>query len=81
MTREVNYKKKIKRRKVKWICHVLHRSYVLKHVIDEKIEGRSKRKTRNKTLAATGSTKLHSVESSFWKWLWTCLKADYKMNV
>jgi hypothetical protein len=29
----------IKRRKAKWICHILHRSALLKHVTEGKIEG------------------------------------------
>jgi hypothetical protein len=29
----------IKRRKAKWIGHILHRNYSLKHVIEGKIEG------------------------------------------
>jgi hypothetical protein len=30
----------VKRRKVKWICHILHRNCLLKHVKEGKIEGR-----------------------------------------
>jgi hypothetical protein len=30
----------IKRRKANWICHVLRRNCLLKHVIEGKIEGR-----------------------------------------
>ena len=28
----------------------------------------------------SGSTRLHSVENSLWKRLWTCRKTDYVMN-
>ena len=28
----------------------------------------------------TGNTRSHSVENSLWKRLWTCRKADYRMN-
>jgi len=28
-----------------------------------------------------GSTRLHSLENSLWKWLWTCCKAECLMNM
>lgn len=28
-----------------------------------------------------GSTRLHSLENSLWKWLWTCRKAECLMNM
>jgi hypothetical protein len=31
----------IKRRKANWIGHILHRNCLLKHVIEEKIEGKT----------------------------------------
>ena len=31
---------KIKRRKANWIGHILHRNYLLKHIIEGKIEGK-----------------------------------------
>jgi hypothetical protein len=30
----------IKRRKANWIGHILHRNCLLKHVVEEKIEGK-----------------------------------------
>jgi hypothetical protein len=40
----------IKRRKANWIDHILCRNSILKHIIEGKIDG----KTRKKTYAATG---------------------------
>ena len=37
---ESNILRKIKRRKANWIGHILHRNYLLKHVIEGKIEGK-----------------------------------------
>jgi hypothetical protein len=31
---------KLHRRKFAWICHIVHRNYLLKHVLEGKIEGR-----------------------------------------
>jgi hypothetical protein len=36
---ERNIMQKIKRRKANWIGHILLRNYLLKHVIEGKIEG------------------------------------------
>ena len=37
---EMNILQTIKRRKPKWIAYILHRNCLLKHVIEEKTEGR-----------------------------------------
>jgi hypothetical protein len=41
----------ISKRKANWVGHILHRNYLLRQVIERKIEGweRSDRKTRKKT--------------------------------
>jgi len=39
----------INRRKANWIAHMLRRNCLLKHVIEEKTEGRSDGKKRKKT--------------------------------
>jgi hypothetical protein len=36
----------VKRRKTNWIGHMLHRNCVLKHVIEEKVEGRKEMRGR-----------------------------------
>jgi hypothetical protein len=44
----------IKRRKANWICYMLHRNCLLKHIIEGKKEGRKDRsdgRTRKKTLS------------------------------
>ena len=74
---------------------MLRRNYLLKRVIERKIEGsivvagrRGRRrkqilddvKGKNMVLdIERGSTRSQSVENSFWKRLWTCRKADYRM--
>jgi hypothetical protein len=85
----------IKRRKAKWIGHILRRNCLLKHVIEGKIEGRievtGRRGRRRKQLLGDlkgmriveierGSTRSNSVETLLWKRLSTCRKADYEMN-
>jgi len=35
--------KKLKIKKAKWICHILHRNCLLKHVIEGRIEVRGRR--------------------------------------
>jgi hypothetical protein len=87
----------IKRRKANWICHILCRNCLLKHVIEGELEGRiemtGRRGRRRKQLLddlketksileiERGSTRSHPVENSLWKRLRTCLKTDYRMNV
>jgi hypothetical protein len=39
----------VRRRKGKWIGHILGRNCILKHIIDGNIEGRSDQKTRRKS--------------------------------
>jgi hypothetical protein len=76
--------------------HCACRNCLLKHTNEEKIEGRKrvkkKRKRRLRILlddlkkkrgipeAGKGSTRSQSVEKSRWKTLWTCRKADYRVN-
>jgi hypothetical protein len=43
---ERNFLQTIKRRTAKWIGHILRRNCLLKHVIEEKIEERTKLKER-----------------------------------
>jgi hypothetical protein len=40
----------IKRGKANWICHILRRNYLLKHVIKGKIKGKRRRGTRRQQL-------------------------------
>jgi hypothetical protein len=43
---KMNIIQKITRRKAKWICYMLHRNCILKHVIERKIKGRVEVKGR-----------------------------------
>jgi hypothetical protein len=45
-----NIPHKIKRNKVKWVGHILSRNWFSKHVIEENIEGKSKRRIISKQL-------------------------------
>jgi len=79
------------------IGHILHRNCLLKHATEGKIKGRTeimgRRGLRCKQLLddlkgknriqeiERGSTRLHSVENSLWKRLWTCHKWDYEMTM
>ena len=38
--KERNILQTVKRRKANWNGHILHRNYLLKYIIEEKIEGR-----------------------------------------
>jgi hypothetical protein len=40
----------IRRRKANWIEHILHRNYLLKHIIEGKIRGTRRRGRRHKQL-------------------------------
>jgi hypothetical protein len=80
----------VKRRKANWIGHILRRNCLLKHVIEGKVERRIKEKgrrggrrkqllydlmeNRRHSELEKGRTRLHSVEKSIWKRLWTCRK-------
>jgi hypothetical protein len=90
-----NIVRAVKRRKAKWIDHMLCIKCLLKYVIEGKIEGRvevkARRGRRRKQLLddlkekrmmeiERGRSRSHSVKNSFWKRLWTCLKTDYRMN-
>jgi hypothetical protein len=72
----------IKRRKANWIGHILRINYLLKHVMEGKLEGRiemtGRRGRRRKQLLEIerGSTRSHPVENSLSKRLRTCRKAD-----
>jgi hypothetical protein len=46
---EMNIPRTIKRRKTHWIGHILRRNCLLKHVLEEKLEGRSDGKPTKKT--------------------------------
>jgi hypothetical protein len=41
-----NIRQRIKSRKANWIGHILRRNYLLKHVIEDKIEGKIEMKGR-----------------------------------
>jgi len=67
----------IKWRKTNWICYVLHRNYLLKHVIKGR-KDRSDERTRKKTLSnywlnnrilkiERGSVRSRCMENSLWK--------------
>ena len=76
---------------INWICQLLRRNCLIKHIIKGKIErtGRQEggisscwmnfRKKRNISLLKTeiGSSELQCLENSLWKRLWNCLKKDY----
>jgi hypothetical protein len=80
----------LKRRRTYWVCHVLRRNCLLKHVIEGKIEWRRRRRGRRaatgwpqvkeKTLELGGSTRSHSLENSLWKRHWTCRNTNHAMN-
>jgi hypothetical protein len=83
----------IKRRKANWIGHILHRNYLLKHVAEEKLEGRmemtGRRGRRRKQLlddlkekTRYWKLKEEALDRTVWrtrfgKRLWTCHKTDY----
>jgi hypothetical protein len=85
---ERNILQTTKTRLAKWICHILRRKCLLKHVIDGKIDrkiaGKGRRGRKRKHVLdelkgkekvvelERGSTKSHSVRNSLWKRLWTC---------
>ena len=79
---ERNVLRTLKRRKGKWIGHILRRNCVLKYVIEGKTEGRievtgrrgSNQLLGNKKVMETerGSTKLLFMENWLWKRLLTC---------
>jgi hypothetical protein len=76
---EINILNTIKRRRANWIGHILHRNSLLKHVIEEKLEGRIKMIGRRREQLLDdpkemkmletegGSTRSHNVENSLWK--------------
>ena len=82
----------ISKRKANWIGHILRRNCLLQRVIEGKIKGRievtGRRARRRRKLLDDleerrgyssfegGSSRSHCVESSLWKRLWTCRKAD-----
>ena len=84
----------VKRRKTKWIDHILCRKCLLKHDNEGKIEGRieviGRRGRRHKQLlddlkedymeTERESARSQSVENLLWKRLWTCHKIDDSMN-
>jgi hypothetical protein len=85
----------ISKRKANWIGHILRKNCLLQNVIEGKIKGgievTGRRGRRRRKLLDDlkvrilsfegGSSRLHYVESSLWKRLWTCRKTDYEMNV
>ena len=75
----------IKRRKAKWIGHILRCNCLLKHtctieggieVREDEEEGVCSYWMTLKNLK-TGSTRLYYMENSLWKRLWTCCKRGY----
>jgi hypothetical protein len=83
----------ISKRKANWIGHILRRNCLLRQVIEGNIKGgmevtgrrgRRRRKLiddfkerRGYSHLKEGSSRLHYVESSLWKRLWTCRETDY----
>ena len=82
----------IRKRKAKWIGHILRRNCLLQQIIEGKIKGQievtRRRGRRCKKLLddlkdRRGYCQLkeealdHTVEESFWKRLWTCRLTDY----
>jgi hypothetical protein len=85
----------IKRRKANWIGHILRKNFLLKHVIEGKLEGRIEKMGRQEESVSSywmtfgkekilgierGSTRLHPVENSLWQRVRTCLKTEYRVN-
>jgi hypothetical protein len=76
----------MRKRKAKWIGHILHRNCLLQRVIEGKIKGeiavtgrrgRRRRKLLNDLTSFEGGSSGSHYESSLWKRLWTCRKTDY----
>jgi hypothetical protein len=80
----------ISKRNANWIGHILRRNCFLRQVIEGKIKGETevtgrRGRRRRKLLdnlkerrgSEGGSSRSHCVESSLWKWLWTCRETDY----
>ena len=82
----------ISKRKANWIGHILRRNCLLKQVIEGKIKGRWKwqedeeedvrsywmtLRTGEGILIEGGGSRLHYVEASFWRRLWTCRQTEY----
>jgi hypothetical protein len=86
----------IKRRKANWIGHVLRRHYLLKHVIEGKLERKTemtgRRGRRRKQILDDRKEKRrywkfkedtlisYTVQNSLWKRLRNCRKTDYRTN-
>jgi hypothetical protein len=82
----------ISNRKANWISYILRRNYLLQQVIEGKIKGRievtGRRGSRRRKLLyglkerrgyshlKEEALRSHYVESSLWKWLWTCRETD-----
>jgi hypothetical protein len=81
----------IKRRKAKWIGHILHRNWLLNRVFERKVKGTTRWGRRYKQLLddlkekilenEKESTRSHSLERLLWNMLWTCRKTDYVMTM
>jgi hypothetical protein len=83
----------ISKRKANWIGHILRRNCLLRQVIEGKIKGgievtgrrgRRRMKLLDNLKERRGyahlkeeARRLHFVESSLWKRLWTCHETDY----
>jgi len=83
----------IRKRKAKWIGHTLRRNCLLNQVIEGKIkeemevtrrQGRrcwklldDLKDRRGYSHLKGGSSRLHYVEESFWRRLWTCRQTEY----
>ena len=84
-----NILRKIKRRKRKWIGHILLTNFHLKHIIQVKMLGKGQWGRRRKKIFDVleekkkvlefeiRSTISHFVQNSFRKRLWTCPTTDY----
>jgi hypothetical protein len=91
---ERNILHSIKRTKANWIGHILRRNYVLKHVIEGKLEGRIEIKERRgrtckQLLDGLKEKRIYwklteeALDRTLWrnrKRLRTCCKTDYRMN-
>jgi hypothetical protein len=79
-----------RKRKANWIGHIMRRNCLLRQVNEGKIkegivvtEGRGRRHRKlldglkeGEDTSEGGSSRLHYVESSLWKRLWTCRETD-----
>ena len=91
-----NILNEIRKWKANWIGHILRRTCLLSQVIEGKIKGEMEvtrrrgrrcrkllddlKDRRGYSHFKGGRSRLHCVEESFWRRLWTCHQIEYWMN-